>query len=138
MSIVKDKNKQKIDLVKTVVKRDGRVCKFNIEKVKKVIAWAIDGLNINPLKLEASVDIIFKDKITTSDIQENLIYHCLSLTNVEEPDFRIASGRLFMMNRWKDTQRNRGYKYSEFAKHVEMMVLKKRYDEKILKIYSKD
>ena len=138
MSIVKDKNKQKIDLVKTVVKRDGRVCEFNIEKVKKVIAWAIDGLNINPLKLEASVDIIFKDKITTSDIQENLIYHCLSLTSVEEPDFRIASGRLFMMNRWKDTQRNRGYKYSEFVKHVETMVEKKRYDEKILKIYSKE
>ncbi|NGX34542.1 MAG: Ribonucleoside-diphosphate reductase 1 subunit alpha [Candidatus Anoxychlamydiales bacterium] len=138
MSIVKDKNKQKIDLVKTVVKRDGRVCKFNIEKVKKVIAWAIDGLNINPLKLEASIDIIFKDKITTSDIQENLIYHCLSLTSVNEPDFRIASGRLFMMNRWKDTQRNRGYKYSEFAKHIETMVLKKRYDEKILKLYSKE
>nr|NGX64027.1 Ribonucleoside-diphosphate reductase 1 subunit alpha [Candidatus Anoxychlamydiales bacterium] len=138
MSITKVKKEHKIDLVKTVVKRDKRVAKFNIEKVKKVIAWAIDGLNINPLKLEASIDIIFKDEITTSAIQENLIYHCLSLTNVNDPDFRIASGRLLMMNRWKDTQRKRKYKYNDFVKHVKTMVEKKRYDNKILKIYSED
>ena len=49
MSLVKEIEKE-IDVIKTVIKRDHRVAKFNIDKVKKVIAWATDGLNINPLK----------------------------------------------------------------------------------------
>ncbi len=135
MTLTKDKLYTKSQ-IKTVIKRDGRQANFNIDKVKKVIAWATDGLNINPLKLESSIDIIFKDNIKTTQIQENLIYHCLSLTNIQDPDFRLVAGRLLMMNKWKDTIRNRKYKYSDFAKHVQMMIEKKRYDDKILQFYS--
>ncbi|MBN2479255.1 MAG: ribonucleoside-diphosphate reductase subunit alpha [Parachlamydiales bacterium] len=122
--------------VKTVIKRDGKIKKFDINKVKKVIAWAIEKLDINPLKLEATIDIIFNDKIKTSEIQDNLIYHALSLTSVEEPDWRIVAGRLLMMNTWKDTQRKRGYLYGDYISHVKKMVLLKRYDKKILQIYT--
>jgi ribonucleoside-diphosphate reductase alpha chain len=136
MSILKEQKKT-LKAIKTVIKRDGKTKQFEIEKVKKVIAWATEGLDINPLKLESTIDIIFEDKITTSQIQENLIYHCLSLTSIHEPDFRIASGRLMMMNVWKNVRRKRGYTYSDYVKHVQHMVDKKRYDDKILKIYSK-
>ena len=137
MSIIATKKSKKTDLIKTVIKRDGRQKKFDIEKVKKVIAWAIEGLDINPLKLESSIDIIFKDKIKTSEIQENLIYHALSLTSVKEPDWRIIAGRFLMMNKWKDTQRKRGYIYGDLFEHIKKMVETKRYDGKILEIYSK-
>ncbi|MBI5345898.1 MAG: ribonucleoside-diphosphate reductase subunit alpha [Chlamydiae bacterium] len=125
------------DLLKSVIKRDGTIANFDIEKVKKVIAWATQGLEINPLKLEASIDIIFHDKIKTTQIQENLIYHALSLTSVKEPDWRIVAGRLLTMNMWKDTQRNRGYLYEDYLKHIQSMVKQKKYDPKILKLYSK-
>ena len=121
---------------KNCIKRDGSVKKFDINKVKQVITWAADSLDINPLKLESSIDIIFKDNIKTTEIQDNLIYHALSLTNVKEPDWRIVAGRLLMMNKWKDTQRKRGYLYGDLISHIKKMCLIKRYDKKILKIYS--
>src|SRR3972149_11702873 len=116
---------------KNCIKRDGSVKKFDINKVKQVITWAADSLDINPLKLESSIDIIFKDNIKTTEIQDNLIYHALSLTNVKEPDWRIVAGRLLMMNKWKDTQRKRGYLYGDLISHIKKMCLIKRYDKKI-------
>ncbi|NGX56567.1 MAG: Ribonucleoside-diphosphate reductase 1 subunit alpha [Candidatus Anoxychlamydiales bacterium] len=134
--ITQDLQDPKLKNVKTAIKRDGRIAKFDVEKVKKVISWATEGLDINPLKLESSIDVIFTDKIKTTLIQENLIYHCLSLTSIKEPDWRIVAGRLLMMNRWKDTQRSRGYKYGNLLKHIKTMISLNRYDEKILKLYS--
>ncbi|OGN59219.1 MAG: hypothetical protein A3F40_00780 [Chlamydiae bacterium RIFCSPHIGHO2_12_FULL_27_8] len=136
MTTVINEKIQKNDLKKTVIKRSGEIKKFDIEKVKKVIAWSTEGLQINPLKLESSIDIIFTDKIETKNIQENLIYHALTLTSVKEPDWRIVAGRLLMMNKWKDTQRKRGYIYGDLYSHITKMVNEKKYDDKILKIYS--
>ena len=136
MTTVINEKIQKNDLKKTVIKRSGEIKKLDIEKVKKVIAWSTEGLQINPLKLESSIDIIFTDKIETKNIQENLIYHALTLTSVKEPDWRIVAGRLLMMNKWKDTQRKRGYIYGDLYSHITKMVNEKKYDDKILKIYS--
>ncbi len=135
MSTVKTSNKQALQL-KKVIKRNGKISRFNINKVKQVIAWATENLDVNPLKLEASIDIIFKDKIKTSAIQKNLIYHALALTNIQEPDWRIAAGRLLMMNTWKSKQKKRGYLYSDYTTHIQHMVEKKLYDPKILDLYT--
>ena len=41
-----------------------------------------------------------------------------------------------MMNTWKDTQRNRGYKYRNYLKHIKSMISKKIYDDKLIKLYT--
>jgi len=85
-----------------VTKRNQYSEEFDINKVKKVISWATKGLNVESLELEAHVDIIFKDGISTKEIQDNLIQHSLRLTSIESPDWRIVAGRLNLMSVWKE------------------------------------
>lgn len=86
-----------------VRKSDGRSEQFDVEKVKKVIAWGSQGLDINPLKLESKFDEFLTDDITTDTIQTNLIYHARMLCTPDDPEFSIVAGRLETMRLWKRT-----------------------------------
>ena len=87
-----------------VEKKDGRKEEFDVNKIKKVIKWAVGGLDVNPLVLESKFDEFVKDGISTNDIQDNLIYHSRILCSPEEPEWSIVAGRLKTMRRWKETQ----------------------------------
>ncbi len=87
-----------------VIKRDGRKEEYDINKIKKVIEWATKGLGVNPLVLESKFDEFIKDNISTTNIQDNLIYHSRILCSPEFPEWSIVAGRLESMKRWKETQ----------------------------------
>jgi len=87
-----------------VEKRDGRKENFDVEKIKNVIGWGTEGLDVNPLVLESKFDEFIKEDISTNDIQKNLIYHARILCVPEEPEWSIVAGRLETMLRWKNTQ----------------------------------
>lgn len=117
-------------------KRNGRLEGLDVNKIKVVISWASEGFDVNPLELESRVSSVFKDGISTRQIQDNLINQASTLTTVMEPDWRYVAGRLLMMNYWKDTVLNRGYGYEAFVQHVHTMVDAGRYENNIVKLYS--
>lgn len=112
-----------------VTKRNGQLEEFDISKTKKVVEWACEGLDVNPLELESQIDIIFNNKIKTSDIQDNLIEHCLTLISKEYPDWQIVAGRLKIMPRWKLLE-----KYS-LREYIEKKVNEGIYTPKLLEKY---
>ena len=87
----------------TITKRDGRKETFQIEKIRTVIEYACEGLEVNPLELEAKFDEFLTDGITTTQIQDNLIYHARTLSSPQTPDWNFVAGRLATMNRWHET-----------------------------------
>ncbi|MBT8448464.1 MAG: ribonucleoside-diphosphate reductase subunit alpha, partial [Gammaproteobacteria bacterium] len=87
-----------------VKKADSRKEQFDPEKIKKVIAWATDGIDVNPLVLESKFDEFIRDGISTDDLQSNLIYHSRILCTPTDPDWSLVAGRLETMRRWKATQ----------------------------------
>ena len=87
-----------------VEKRDGRKENFDVEKIKRVIEWATNDLDVNPLVLESKFDEFIKEDISTDDIQSNLIYHSRILCSPEEPEWSNVAGRLETMLKWKHTQ----------------------------------
>lgn len=90
-----------------VVKRDGTYTDFDVEKIKKVIEWACKDLEADAINLEGNVTAIFKDDISTRDIQKNVIDQALKLCSIESPDWRYVAGRLLIMNLWKDVKLSR-------------------------------
>jgi len=120
------------------IKRNGEMAPLDIDKIKQVIAWASDGLDLNPLELEARVSTVFKDGISTREIQDNLINQALTLTSIEEPNWRIVAGRLLMMNYWKETKLARGEElvYEDYVQFVHRMVTKGAYGDVITREYS--
>ena len=87
-----------------VVKRNGKYENYNCKKIKKAIAFACEGLDVNPLELEAKFDEILYDGVSTKAIQDNLILHSKNLASPITSDWLLVSGRLATMNRWNETR----------------------------------
>lgn len=107
---MEDTNKNAI----TVIHRDGTVGDLDITKIRDVVNWACNGLDANPIELEAGLTTRLRPGVTTRDIQDNLIDCALGMCSPNEPDWRYVAGRLHIWSLWKDTLVNRGYKYGEY------------------------
>ena len=79
-----------------VTKRDGTKEKFDIAKVKQSIAFACQGVDVNPLELESRIDYFLKDGITTSAIQENIIEHAKQLASASAPEWLLVAGNAYV------------------------------------------
>ncbi len=126
-----------------VVKRKGIKEPLNIEKIRKVINWAAEGLDINTLKLESKLKLHFFDGITTRQIHEAVINTALNLTTPQEPDWRILAGRLFIFNLYKEISIRRGTNKlayvgggEEYLKVVKNLTELGLYTPEILETYS--
>ena len=56
-----------------IVKRNGEIVPLDITKIRQVIEWAAEDLNINTIELESNLHLRFRNNMTTKEIQENLI-----------------------------------------------------------------
>lgn len=133
-----------------VTQRDGRKTDLDISKIRNVVEWACDGLDVNPIALEAGLTAQLKDGITSKEIQGNLINCALTMCSPEEPDWRYVAGRLHIWGLWKDTRISRefgGYSsdmvftkhdHTDYKKYVKWQVDRGVYDKRITDIYDED
>ena len=117
-----------------VVKRSGKTEEYNCKKIKKAIAFACKGLEVNPLKLEAKFDEFLFDGVSTEAIQQNLIIHAKNLAKPSDDEWVFVSGRLATMDLWNKTK---AYE-TPFYDFVQAMIKKGVYKHKALLKYSKE
>ncbi len=115
-----------------VIKRDGSRAELKIAKIRKVVDWACQNLEVNPIALEAGLTTRLRNGITTREIQDNLINCALEMCSLDEPDWRYVAGRLHMWSLWKDVLAYRGYQYNNYLKTVQTKINKQQYDERLL------
>jgi ribonucleoside-diphosphate reductase alpha chain len=132
-----------------VIQRSGKTRPLDVTKIRRVVEWACEGLEVNPLALESGLTSRLRDGITTREIQENLINVATQLFCVEETDWKYVAGRLHIWGLWKDTRIKRefgGYlsrtvfkrlEGTDYAKYVQWQVERGVYDSKITEIYGK-
>ena len=127
-----------------VVKRDGSRTPLDIGRIRAVVKWACEnkdvklarslgdetspGSLVNSIILEAGLTTRLKDGVTTREIQDNLIDCALALCSPDDPQWRYVAGRLHIWNLWKNTQVNRGFGYSDYARTVNYQIQQGRYD----------
>lgn len=114
-----------------VVKRDGEKEPLNITKIRHVVQWACDGLEVNPIELEAGLKTRLRDGVSTREIQENLINCALEMCSLEESDWRYVAGRLHVWSLWKDTLVARGYQYGDYPQTVHSNMAQGLYDRRL-------
>lgn len=85
-----------------IIKSDGRKEDLDIKKIRTMINRMTDNLNLNPLKLEASIQKEFKNNTHSKEVQELVIKNSSNLTSIDEPEWAIASGRGYMFNLYKE------------------------------------
>lgn len=123
-----------------VIKRDGESASLDIAKIRKVIQWAAEGLDINPIELESNLEIHFRNNMTTGEIHATVIETSLRLTSIEEPDWRILAARLKLVDFYKRVHIARGipyeYRYPSYCQTVKDFVTKGIYTPLLLEKYS--
>jgi len=79
----------------SVTKRGGRDEALDLEKMHKVVFWAVkDITGVSASEIEMKSHIQFYPGITTSDIQETLIKSAADLITEETPNYQFVAGRL--------------------------------------------
>lgn len=117
-----------------VTKRSKEKVPYEVKKVKKVIDWACEDLNINSLKLESLLDDFLFDGISTLKIHENIIFHALTLAKSQEPEWVVVCGRLKTMLLWKESK----FKENDFFNFFNYSIENNIYNKEMFSMYSQE
>jgi len=124
-----------------IVNRNDDVKKLDVNEIRKAINWASQNLNVNSVELESQVESIYKNMISTEDIQKSLIDLAVRLTTLENPEWRFVAARLLIMDTYKKAAKTRNYSkfgYGDYVTFVRSACEKNLYDPEILNKYSED
>ena len=78
-----------------VTKRDGTIQPFDLEKVHKVLDWAVEGISgVSMSEIELKANIQLYDKIEAYDIHELLIKSAAELISEHTPNYQFVAARL--------------------------------------------
>ncbi len=119
-----------------VVHRNGSITGLDVGKIRHVIHWACERLEVNSIELEAGLTTRLKDGVTTREIQENLINFALKQCSIDEPDWQYVAGRLVIWSIIKDVIAVRGYGYGNYVNHI-LSELDEGTIDKRLNVYSR-
>lgn len=132
-----------------VKKRNGQLEELNIDKIKKVIAYACkDFEKCSPTELELDSKIQFNNNMTTKEIQKILIQTAIEKIicvkdNVKEviSDWQYVASRLLLYDLYKESGINRKYKkfgYDKFYELIQTLTEQNIYGKYILENYTKE
>jgi len=122
-----------------VVKRDHKETDVNIQEIREAAKWACKNLPLSYLELESHIDSIYRERISTVDIQKSLIDIAIRLTTVEQPEWRVVAARLLIMELYKEVAHHRNYEsfgYGDYSEFLKEAVKKGLYDGKIFEFYT--
>lgn len=86
-----------------VTKRNGELEDFNIEKINRVITWAVDGISgVSLSDIEINAKINFAEGITTRSIHKILVESAANLFTEDAPNYQWVASRLMNYQLRKD------------------------------------
>src|SRR6056300_732447 len=118
-------------------KRDGLIKPFDLNKVHKVLEWAVEdisGVSMSEIELKANIQLY--DKISAYDIHELLIKSAAELISDQTPNYQFVAARLISYKLRKEAHGD--YKPWHLEDVIQTNVYKGVYDKSILEKYNHD
>jgi len=120
-----------------VTKRDGTTQPFDLDKVHKVLEWAVEdisGVSMSEIELKANIQLY--DKIKAYDIHELLIKSAAELISEHTPNYQFVAARLISYKMRKEA-------YGRYTPPSLLEIIKNNvdigvYDSDILQKYTED
>ena len=86
-----------------VKKRNGSSEPLDLDKINKVVSWAIEGLNnVSLSDIAINAKLNFVDGVTTREVHSALIDSASNLISLDNPEYQYAAGRLLNYQLRKD------------------------------------
>ena len=118
-----------------VTKRDGSKQVFDLEKVHKVLEWAVDGItgvSISEIELKSNIQLF--DKIPAYDIHELLIKSAAELISEHTPNYQFVAARLINYKLRKEVYGD--YEPWPLVELINENIKRDVYDKEILTSYT--
>lgn len=120
-----------------VTKRDGRKEAVDLDKIHRVLEWAVEGLedvSVSQIEMKSSIQLF--DGMSTEDIHETLVKTAADLISESNPNYQYVAARLAIFDIRKEA-------YGRFTppslySHIVKLTEKGLYDKHILEDYSKE
>ena len=81
-----------------VTKRDGSKEEFSVEKIHKVVSWAVKGINgVSLSDVEMNANLSLYDGIKSEEIHQILIKSASDLISASSPNYQYVAARLLNM-----------------------------------------
>ena len=120
-----------------VKKRDGSLQLFDLDKVHKVLEWAVEGISgVSMSEIEIKANIQLYDKIPAYDIHELLIKSAAELISEHTPNYQFVAARLISYKLRKEVYGQ--YKPWSLSELIVENVNREVYDGAIMENYSID
>lgn len=120
-----------------VQKRNGSLEVYNVEKIHKVVEWAISGINnVSWSDIEMNAKLSLRDGITTQEIHQILIKSTNDLTSPSKPNYQYVASRLLNMSLRKDLWKKHDSPPSLYD-HISENIENDIYDSELLKKWNK-
>jgi len=121
-----------------VQKRNGNLEKYNVEKIHKVVEWAIKDINnVSWSDIEMNAKLSLRDGITTQEIHQILVKSANDLTSPAKPNYQYVASRLLNMSLRKDLWEKHDNPPS-LSKHIKSNIEKGIYDPALFEKWSKE
>ena len=118
-----------------VKKRDGSLQLFDLDKVHKVLEWAVEGISgVSMSEIEIKANIQLYDKIPAYDIHELLIKSAAELISEHTPNYQFVAARLISYKLRKEVYGQ--YKPWSLSELIVENVNREVYDGAIMENYS--
>jgi ribonucleoside-diphosphate reductase alpha chain len=137
-----------------IKKRNGSYESLSVEKTKRMVAYACDGLSgCDPVELEMDSNLQFRDGMSTKEIQKILIQTAIekmlqttrdeygNIIKKTNTNWQYVAARLLMSDLYKEAAINRGYHhfgYGDFVTFVHRLVDLNYYGEYLLAEYGEE
>src|SRR5210317_1644526 len=120
-----------------VTKRDGTIQPFDLEKVHKVLDWAVEGISsVSMSQIELKANIQLYDKIKAYDIHELLIKSAAELISEDTLNYQFVAARLISYKLRKEAYGD--FQVPPLTQIIETNVKRGVYDAEILEKYTEE
>ena len=120
-----------------VTKRDGTIQPFDLEKVHKVLDWAVEGISgVSMSEIELKANIQLYDKIEAYDIHELLIKSAAELISEHTPNYQFVAARLISYKLRKEAYGD--FQVPPLTQIIETNIERGVYDSEIIEQYTED
>lgn len=121
-----------------VIKRDGRIEKYDTNKMRRVCLWACDQNENFADSLLSSTRIKLYNRIKIEDVYNELIKTAANKISRITPQYELIASKLLLLKIYKDTWNIKKTSYPDFLEVVKKGIYFSKYNKDVFESYSED
>lgn len=133
---INDKTMDSNDIM--VIKRNGNIVPYDVNKMRRVCLWACDGVEAFSDLLLSSTRIKLYDKIKIAHVYDELIKSAANKISRINPEFEKIAAKLLLLKIYKESWNIKKTRYPNFLEVVELGIKNKKYNAQVYNSYSED